>query len=631
MKKRSNLKKEILLRGYYGIGNWLMQHKFELALSGDKEVIGEVQGLVDRCYGLLTAKLFQGVEIGKVEYVELPLIRAFAEKKWPCNLEGMDWGVFTQEIIYGKLSLVKQATYPKESPSWCGMVAEYVLMLLGQKCAADERFQHLELLTYLMEEDKLSFDFYRGFKLSETLLKEASEKMEIKPLDILGGCRMIEMAHAAYDLSGQTQEQILKNLRYYEQNGGYVEFPLVITEVARGYIDAGMYDEYLALWKKLAHPILQYGLLIYTVVLPDDCLTLLKEIKIRGVDEVGLTIVRDFWFSESVRTMEKMLQFEQNKDTKDVEVVGILPIADKVRSEFEGGLEGASRKLLYYFTAENLTQWAFAMNTLGDKPESVYKKAYLTVLNTLKEVLDAATTVDAFSTDTKDLQYLTFLAKKAIETLNKERCWQLEKVILKVVDDGKFGWFGAMNQDVLNQMVVIASLLHRNHTEEEILKMVWLRTVKYEGWNVTPVGRVSEQTYTSAWLMSAALLVEHDENFFSTLVRWAVDQANNVNMPNDALMAPLYVAEIVATQCRKEWREWFEQTVLTDLESFESVLKVLMQGETAMSDDTKKMFEVRKEVEWEYVKRQYQGSKRQLEWKNKEKMMKELLEKPREA
>jgi len=154
--------------------------------------------------------------------------------------------------------------------------------------------------------------------------------------------------------------------------------------------------------------------------------------------------------------------------------------------------------------------------------------------------------------------------------------------------------------------------------------MVTERLVKYEGWNVTPIKDVSEQTYTGSYILSAALLVESEETYFRNLVNQAIDQANNVTMPSDALLAPLYVAEMVATQPRKEYRDWFEETVLMELESFESVIKVLLQAQTAMSDENKKLFVKRKNTEWGLVKLQYHTTKRQLEWRNMEKMMKDL-------
>ena len=628
MKKKGKLEQEILVRGYYGIGNWLRQHWFEEALAMDDDAMGEVQSLVGKYYDLLTNKLFKGVETKKLEFVELPHICAFAEKECPYDVEEkQDWAMFAQEIIYGKLSLAEQATCPIEFPSWCDMFAEFVLMLVGQKCAADERFQDLDLLKKLMDEELFAWEFFRGFTLSGKVLKDAEQNLEIDPQDILGSCRMIEMAHDTYDLSGQTQEQILKDLWHYEQSGGCVEFPEIVVAVARGYRDTEMDDAYIALWKKLAHPILQYGILIYTGEMPDECLTLLDVMKKHGMDEMGLTLVRDYWFSESVHTMEKLLQFEQNKDTKDTVLAEIMPVAEKVRAEFEDGLKGASQKLLDYFTAENLMQWAFAMNTLGDKPDSIYKKAFLTVLNTLKGVLDEVASVDVFSTDTKDLQYLLYLAKKTIESQNDDKCKQLEKVILNVIDSGKFRWFGGMNQDVLNQMVVLASLLHINHTPDKLLEIVKMRLVKYEGWNVTPIDRVVDQTYASAYLMGSALLVEYDETYFKTLVGWAVDQANNVRIPSDALLAPLYVAELVVANCKEEWRDWYERMIISELESFEMVVKVLILAKTGMPDETKTMFNERKEAEWYFVKQQYHTTKRQLEWKNIEKMMKELLEK----
>ncbi len=624
MKKENSIEHEILHRGYYGIGIWLSQYHFETTLSRDMNVMAEVNDLVDKCYGRLSDKLFHGVEVNDVDYEEMPQVCEFVEKVCPSEFKASEWTKFAQEVIYDKLSLAERITYPMEFPSWCDMLAEYVLMMVGRKCAADDRFQNLELITRLKEQEDLAWEFYKGFHLSEDVLKQAEQSLEIKPQEILGGSRMLEMSPSAYELSGKTKEQIMADLWRYEQNGGYIEFPEIIVAVARGYIDAGMDDALVALWSKLVHPTLQYGFLFYIVSQPKDCFTLLELMKKNGLDEVSMTLIRDYWFNASVKSMENLLPFEQHRDMKDVVVAEIIPIADKVRTCFEGWLKEASQNLLDYFSAENLTQWAYAKNTLGDKPDSIYKKSYLTVLNSLKEVLDTIAAVGTFSTDTKDLSYLIYLAQKAIDVENKGRCEQIEGVVLKLLDGGNFGWFGNMNQEVVNQMCVLASLLHGNHTNDEITKMVTERLVKYEGWNVTPIKDVSEQTYTGSYILSAALLVESEETYFRKLVNQAIDQANNVTMPSDALLAPLYVAEMVATQPRKEYRDWFEETVLMELESFESVLKVLLQAQTAMSDENKKLFVKRKNTEWGLVKLQYHTTKRQLEWRNMEKMMKDL-------
>ena len=627
MKKENSIEYEILHRGYYGIGIWLSQHQFENALSRDTDVMAEVIDLVDKCYGSLSNKLFHGVETQGVEFEELPRICDFVEKVCPSEFKASEWTKFAQEVIYDKLSLADRITYPMEFPSWCDMLAEYVLMMVGKKCADDGRFQDLKLITLLKEQEDLAWEFYRGFRLSEDVLKQAERTLEIKPQEILGGSRTLEMSPSAYDLSGKSKAEITADLWHYEQNGGYIEFPEIIVAVARGYIDAGMDDALVALWSKLAHPTLQYGFLFYIVSQPKDCLTLLELMKKNGQDEVSMTLIRDYWFNVSVKSMENLLPFEQHKDTKDEIVAEIIPIADKVRTCFEEWLKEASQKLFGYFSAENLTKWAYAMNTLGDKPDSIYKKSYLTVLNSLKEVLDTVAAIGTFTIDTRDLSYLIYLAQKAIEAEDKGRCEQIEGVVLKLLDSGNFGWYGNMNQEVVNQMIVLASLLQDNHTREEILDMVWTRTVKYEGWNVTPIDKVSNQTYTCCYFMSAALLVEQDEVFYRTLVGWAVDQANNVRMPNDALLVPLYVAEIVATQIKTEWQDWFEQTLLKEMESFESVFRVLLQAKTAMSNATKEVFATRKDEEWEFVKRQYHSTKRQLEWRNLEKLMMDLQSK----
>ena len=633
MKEGMNIEKEILLRGFYGIGNWLRQHKFESMLSQETDAMNDIYELQNLYYNLLSGKLFNGEKVC-VRFIQMPRVSRWIEDKWikiECNgnekeysdlYKACDWVNYTQEIIYEKLSLAESKTNPSESPLWCHLLSDYVLMLIGVRCAEDDKFQNVQLLSNLMEEEELPWEFFRGFKLSHDLLEQAEDTLEINPQELLGNSTLLELPKESCDIKGQSKEQILKDLWKYERDGGYVEFPELMVRVAQGYKESGRYDALVKLWNDLAHPILQYGLLFHIAAIPDDCMVLLEWMKGKGVDEVGLTLVRDYWFMNTVRTLEKLLQYDNNPKAPFIQE--IIPVVGKTKNDYLNKLKDNSIRLLDYFPAEKLSRWAYSMQTLSDTPDSIYKKAYLTVLNSVKEALESSDDVNTFSTDTKDMSYLIYLAQNAIKENNTDRCLQIEDVLLGLIDSGKFGWFGSMNQEVLNQMRIIALLLNNNHTIEELFEMVMKRLVKYEGWNITPIDKISDKTYTCAFFLSVVLLVEQNEEKYKTLTRLAFDQANNVTMPNTAFLAPLYIAELVVTDCMEDWREWYEQMVITELEDFESVIKVLLQGKSSMSEETKKIYASRKDEEWNMVKLRHSATGNKMYWKAIENMMRDL-------
>ena len=614
------LRKEILLQGYYGIGNWLRKVRFEEELSRDKHAMNDIDRMADYCYPLLVSMLFEGQE-PSAEYIILPQLCSWLETKYPDKFDKSKWIRYTEEMVHDKLSMAQRKTFPNEEPIWCDALAEIILKHIGRKCSEDSRFQNIGWLEKTLDEETLPWEFFEGFTVANEVYSEAEEKIEVNPQEILGGSRMIEMPLAEYEVSDKTTEEILKELHRYEEYGGYVEMPSIITMLAKYYLQANIDAAFIALWKKLSHPILQYSLLFYISTLPEDCLRLLKLLKREGIDEVGLTLVRDFWFRQSVRCLENLLQYEQNKEGKDPYVAEITPFAEKVRADFEDSLDDASWELLKYFTAENLTRWAYAMNTLGDKPDSIYKKAYLTVLNTLKTALDTATDVDAFSLDTKDMSYLLYLAEKAIVDKEIERCKKIEDVVLNLIDSGKFGWFGGVNQDVVNEMCILAALLNTNHNHEEIVSLVKSRAVRYEGWAVTPMSEMNERMNTAAFLIGAALMVEADDTYFKAFARFVMEQVNGCDAYNKVFNASLIIAELIATQPHPEWRDWYETALLQELESFETLIMVLSQAKEPMSPLVKTLYEKRKQEELGVMRIRYNTTHRKMELNRLEKMM----------
>lgn len=605
--------KEILLRGYYGIDNWMLQRRFEEDLEGLTVQMNEIRGFVDRCYALLSDKFLDGKEL-IVEYLQMPALYEWMEEKYPHEEfeEECDWMAYSEELVYDKLSIVKRTSFYGEMPVWCDMLVVFILFLLGKKCANDNRYQKFELFSRLLEEEDLSWEFFHGFTLSENLLAEAREKLVIDPIQLLKGSRMIERTESSFDLSGKNQQEVLDDIYWYEEDGGYVEFPSIVVSIARAYRCSGKDDAFIALWKSLSHPTLQYGLLYYLSLLPKDCVELLELFQNNNIDVIGCTLVRDFWFRQTVRCLENLIQFEEKSKTGNAATMDIVSV-EQLKDTYKEKLDAESKKILNYFSSENSARWIFAKNTLGDKPASIYKTAYLTAINTIKEVLSSMDDSLSFSLETKDLSYLIFLAEKALEANNEERSEQIETVILRLIDSGRFGWFGVMNNDIVCQMFVLGNILKMNHSNEEIVNLVAQRAIKYEGWGVTPIASIKEKENTFGYLICAALQVVDEEENFRSLADLAINQYNGARMTSDALMAPLIMAELIVTQHNKNWRDWFEQKLLTEMESFEALINVLVQANSSMTEQNRVLFDKRKNEEWDYTCSQYSSTHRKIE------------------
>ncbi len=621
---KETIKIEILLKGYCGIDNWLFKERFETELSKTQCPMAELMVFVDKCYSLLSDKLLNSKDI-ITEYFPMPRLLEWMDKNFPHEPfeTECDWVAYTEELVYDKLSIAKRTSFYGETPAWCDLLVGFALKIIGEKCSVDNRFQSFGFLSHIWEKEELSWEFFEGFTISDRVLTQAENDLKVDPMEILCGSRMIEKASNAYNISGKNQQEILNELYWYEEDGGYVEFPETIIQIARAFREVGKEDAFIALWKALTHPTLQYGILYYLLMLPNDCIGLLKLFQQKGVDEVGLTLIRDYWFKQSVRCLENLLQFEEKIKSGEYTNPGIVSL-ETMKGDFVKGLRDNAKELIRYFTTENLSRWAFSKNTLGGKPNSIYKEAYLQVLGILKDVLSSADDTDAFSTDTKDLSYLIYLAKKALENNNIERGKQIELVSLKLIDTGSFGWFGDINDEVINQMFVLGGLLKVNHSDEEIIDLVEKRAVRYEGWGVTPISSILERSNSFTFLTCAAMQHIDVENDFRYLVRLAIDQFNGSRMLNNALLAPLIMAELIVTQQYDEWRDWYEQLLLTEIESFVSLLGILIHAQSSMSITNKELFDKRKQEEWNLIFKQYSSNHRQLELNKLTKLMEKI-------
>lgn len=617
------LKKEILTRGYYGLPQWAWEKEFTDAYHAELELLSEVQPYIENLAVAVRAKLFTDEEIVLNE-VDMPLLGKWLDGKYPEIGESVKWINLTKLQTQNKCGLSEDQPFIDGEPSWCDYLSSIWTKMVGGVCSGYSEFQDWKRMSDVIYEETLRWDFYNGFQFSDATVGEYLANCTFDIATIVSGSRMMDYPLETYDIKDKTQKEILDKLKDYEEYGGYVEMPELAVMIAVKLYQQGRIDDLFVLWQKMKNPILQYRLLISILNTHEGCLELMDEFKQRGADDVTLCLLRDYWFKQMVADIEKLLQYENPRGQVFDIHKEAQPIAASMLTELKSRLDKYAKKLLGFFSVESLAKWIYGKFTLSDKPDSLYKRAYTTVMCAIKGVLEEEKTDTVFATDSKDLKYLLFLAQKAMDN-NEEKIPQVEDAILKLIDGGKFGWYGAMNDEVVKQMETFGQLLFKTHSEQELWEYYASRRVIYEGWKVTPLNKRADSGYASGFIAGALLLNTQSFDFFKQLVLSAIDQLNRNTYPDDSLKAPLIIAELIVVQLKTDWREWFEQTLLENVENLEIVLQILNYTRDEMTAGNKTLLKKRTDEEWPICKRRYMDTKRSREVAGYEELIKKLL------
>lgn len=617
------LKKEILKRGYYGLPQWTWEKVFTDAYNAELELLSEVQPYIKELAVAIRARLFTDEE-KVLNEVNMPLLEKWLDEKYPEIGESSKWINLAKRQTLNKCGISEDQPFIDGEPAWCDYLSSIWTKMVGDICSGYSEFQDWNRMSAIIDAETLHWDFYNGFQFSDATVADYLANCTFDIAAIVSGSRMMDYPMETYDIKDKTQKEILDKLKDYEEYGGYVDMPELADMIAVKLYQQGRIDDLFVLWQKMKNPILQYRLLMSVLNTHEGCLDLMDEFKQRGADDVTLCLFRDFWFKQIVADIEKLLQYENPRgQVFDVQKEA-QPIAANILAEVTSHLSEYAKKLLEFFNVESLAKWIYGKFTLSDKPDSLYKQAYISVMGAIKGVLEDEETATVYTTDSKDLKYLLFLAQKAMDN-NEEKIPQVEDAILKLIDGGKFGWYGAMNDEVVGHMETFGQLLFKTHSEQELWECYASRRVIYEGWKVTPMSKRADRGYASGFIAGALLLNTQSFDFFKQLVLSAIDQLNRNTYPDDSLKAPLIIAELIVVQLKTDWREWFEQTLLEDVESLEMVLQILNYTRDAMTAGNKNLLKKRTDVEWPICKRRYMDTKRSREVAGYEQLIKKLL------
>ena len=472
------LKKEILKRGYYGLPQWAWKKEFIGAYYAEVALEKEVRPYIEELANAVRKKLFNELETS-INEIGMPLHEKWLDGKFPEIGECNKWIKLAIQQTLNKCGLSEEQPFEDGEPIWCDYLSLIWTKMVGSICAGFPEFQDWKRMDAVVKEELLHWNFYRGFQLSDTFVSDYLALITFDIAEIVKGSRMMDYPLDAYDVKEKTQKEIIDNLEDYEEYAGFVEMPELAIMVAVKLYEQGGIDDLFVLWKKMNNPILQYRVLMSLLNTHEGCLELMFEFKQRGADDVTLCLLRDYWFKQIVADIEKLLQYENPRGQEYDIQKEAQPIAASMLAEIKSHLNDCAKNLLNLFNIESLAKWIYGKNTLSDKPDSLYKQAYTLVMRAVKDVFVCEEATTVFATDSKDIKYLLFLAQKAIDT-DEERMLEIENAILRLIDGGKFGWYGAMNDDAVEQMETFGLLLNENHSEHELWECFASRRVIYE-------------------------------------------------------------------------------------------------------------------------------------------------------
>lgn len=618
------LKNEILKRGYYGLPQWAWEKEFTDAYNAKPELLNEAQPYMKELAFAVKEKLFHDKDTS-MSHVAMPLLEKWLDGRYPEIGESNKWIGLAKQQTLNKCGLNKDQPFIDGEPSWCDYLSSIWTLMVGGICSGYSEFQDWRKVNAIIEEETLRWDFYNGFQFSDATVADYLANCTFDIAAIVNGSRMMDYPLDAYDIKDKSQDEIIEKLKDYEEYAGYAEMPELAVMIGVKLYGQERIDDLYTLWQKMKNPILQYRLLMSVLNTHEGCLDLMGEFKERGADEVTLCLFRDYWFRQIVSDIEKLLQYENPRGQVFDIHKEARSIAASMLAELKSHLNEYAKKLLKFFSVDALAQWIYGKFTLSDKPDSLYKQAYTSVISAIKGVLENNTTETVFATDSKDLKYLLFLAQKAMDS-NENKMPDVENAILNLIDGGKFGWYGAVNDEVVEQMETFGQLLFKLHSEQELWECYASRQVIYEGWKVTPLNERADRGYASGFIVGALLLNTQSFGFFQQLTGSAIDQLNRNGYPDGSFKAPLIIAEVLVVQAKTEWREWYEHAILDSVENIESVLQILNYTKDAMSGGNKAILKKRTDEEWPICKRRYMDTKRSREVAGYEQLIKKLLE-----
>lgn len=615
-------KKEILERGYYGLSLWFCEEEFNNVFRADVEVLKESEAFVSQSLKTVKEVLFGGKEVD-LPFPNMPILEKWILENYSQNKSIRKWLDLTIHRFYYKCGLTKEQIYEDGEPSWCDYVSSIWTTMLGELCSNEKEFQDWERLEGFLEGEVFHWDFYNGFHISNDIINDYISNCSFNLEEIIKRSHILEGALEEYDTKGKEESEIISTLNVYEECAEYVVMPRLAVFVADKLYEQERYNDLNILWRKLQNPILQYNLLMSMHLSPEGSLNLLDKFNNLGADQVSLSLIRDYWFMKIVKDYETLLQYENPRGlVDDVQKAAQLVAADML-TDLKNGLDGCAKNLLNYFTAETLAKWIYGKSTLADKPESLYKQAYTSVMNAVKEALPNEEKA-VYTTQSKDINYLLFLASQALNC-EEEKRKDVEKSIMELIDNGKFGWHGDLNVEVIQQMTDFGKLLKTNHTIEELNNIYYSRRIVYEGWKVTPYDERANRGYMSAYIAGALLLTTSSLETFRSIVVAALDQLNRNKYPDNAVKAPLIIAELIVLSEKVEWKDWYEQYIIDNIEGVEILLQILNYSKSDISDVNKKNLKLRINEEWPVSKRRFIDTNRSREVKAFEQLIQRFV------
>lgn len=278
------------------------------------------------------------------------------------------------------------------------------------------------------------------------------------------------------------------------------------------------------------------------------------------------------------------------------------------------------QSLLEIVSIDEMSEWVFTYShrstIRGD-----YDAAYNTEVDRLVTAFNPYIGRDTFESQIQhidnnfNLRKFDFLAKQIDGENNKAYAEILLNSLTKYVRTDSFYWDGTFSSTYWPTLKSIGRLISLLSDPVAMSKsMINDFKVIHEGWNIAKIDYRLTQAESFIYCGNI-LLLEHEsvftestlrDEYFNYLLKVIISQTRfNISKINNDYTLPLYLLGLVVNQMYPELKNFYELSLIEDLDDLNTIVAILSNDNYELSQDSEKLLRARVEIEFNLKKRQF--------------------------
>ena len=641
---------------FYVLERMYPERKFVELLEGISTLNESMVPFINNVADLLHTSIKENKNIEITEIVP-PNIDEELEKNLADNLLYTSYKSHSEkslsEFVFNKFlrRIFKKDGHNNETHVIQDYIHSWLEKNLALNIVQDSRFSSLEVLKLLLDKTEMLHGFYVDLienLPTEWILKKKEEwvNVNVSPDKLLDAVRTYDKEFVnGYEssLSKLPKENLWNFVQEATRHSDYMmlnhEFSFISSVLIRK--DISLWIEF---WDNLKLPIIQDCVFVSSFNLtPQEYLQLVDKLTdektiIKSDLKVLLFIAAQNYFETSNKLTERFSIYDDS-DRKNERNEQFFEKGIKQQKEWlevkKNNYENIIQSLKKTLSNSEIEDWIFSYrprtNSHQHKPNDIYNLEIKLLTETYKEKSVTLLTLDLQSFN---LQKLNFYVEVIKAKEDKKNASTLLEAMIKYISSDKFFWDRTYTEpywSALKGLGFVISLQENPiQTAKELINK--FKTI-HQGWNPSKID--SSPLVKESFICSGvALLFENEsafkdknkkESFFKELLNHILTQDRFSHIDNsEYYQMPLHLLFLVANQIFSDVKEFYEQELIDNYDNFYSLLAILSNDKIPLLDNSNEQLKKRLDIEFFFLKRQFNNRKQKDKVQELEKMIETL-------